>query len=323
MNRGVPCWNGTPQIESLGQDSSILVFCAGYRCFESATILIVAAIFIVANIYGGGMLLAMHHKAEELLYSLLWTCDMFARPTFRNVTDSFEGWAYRNGLLREMQRLEKQHWVEQQVTPAGDRLHRLTEAGRLHALGGREPMACWNRPWDRRWRLVLFDVPENRSTMRDRLRRLLQARGFGYLQHSVWITPHPVMEERALLAGCPADVGALILMEAYPCAGETEQAIVAGAWDFAAINRLYAIHRQILEARPIGRLTTEIAASFQRWLEQERVTWLEALQCDPLLPEVLLPADYGGRKAWQRRLEVMAAAAEQMRGFHGVERARQ
>jgi hypothetical protein len=32
----------------------------------------------------------MRAKSEELLYLLLWACDMVRRPTFRNLTDSFE-----------------------------------------------------------------------------------------------------------------------------------------------------------------------------------------------------------------------------------------
>ena len=31
---------------------------------------------------------------------------MLVRPTFRNLTDSYESWAYRNGLLRQVSMLE-------------------------------------------------------------------------------------------------------------------------------------------------------------------------------------------------------------------------
>ena len=54
----------------------------------------------------------MDTKTEELLCMLLWACETFSRPTFRNLTESFEGWAYRNGFLRQLQRLEKQQWIE-------------------------------------------------------------------------------------------------------------------------------------------------------------------------------------------------------------------
>ena len=70
----------------------------------------------------------MNPKTEEFLYLLMWTCDCLFHPTFRNMTDSFEGWAYRNGLHRQLDRLEKQQFLEQQKGKSGNRLHRLTDA---------------------------------------------------------------------------------------------------------------------------------------------------------------------------------------------------
>jgi phenylacetic acid degradation operon negative regulatory protein len=258
----------------------------------------------------------MDAKTEELLWTLLWTCEMITRPTFRNLTESFEGWAYRNGFLRQLQRLERQQLIERQPTFSCDRLHRLTEAGRLRALGGRDPEVHWRRRWDGRWRLVVFDVPEGRRGLRDKFRKQLHYRGFGYLQHSVWITPDPVNEERKLLSDGPADVGSLILLEARPCAGETDEEIVAGAWDFAEVNRRYAAHQRVLAGRPLSRLESKATAeSFSLWLRKEKVAWSHAIELDPLLPERLLPAHYAGREAWRLRTEAMTEAGKQMKMF--------
>jgi phenylacetic acid degradation operon negative regulatory protein len=258
----------------------------------------------------------MKPKTQELLYLALWTYDTLSRPTFRNLTESFEGWAYRNGLLRQLHRLERRQWLESQTGPAGCRLHRLTDAGRLQAMGGRDPEACWRRSWDGRWRVVLFDVPETRSSTRNKLRRYLRSRGFGYLQNSAWITPDPVDRERAILADGPVDVESLILLEARPCTGESDADIVAGAWDFDEINQGYNRYREILLRRPHRRLDTEAAANgLHRWLGEERVAWLEMMDRDPLLPQALLPAAYAGRRVWRLRREIMAEVGEQMRRF--------
>src|SRR5512145_2318709 len=40
--------------------------------------------------------------------------------------------------------------------------------------------------WDQKWRLIIFDVPENNRAVRDRLRRYLSSQGLGILQASVW-----------------------------------------------------------------------------------------------------------------------------------------
>ena len=49
----------------------------------------------------------MQPKTEEFLNLLLWSADLLARPTFRNLTDSYESWAYRNGLMRQVATLER------------------------------------------------------------------------------------------------------------------------------------------------------------------------------------------------------------------------
>jgi len=258
----------------------------------------------------------MKPKTVELLYLLLWACDTAARPTFRNLTDSFEAWAYRSGLHRQLAVLEQQQLLEARQDSSGSRLHRLTEAGRLIALGSRDPVARWKRRWDGKWRMVLFDVPQSRASDRVRLRRSLADRGFGYLQDSVWITPDVLTGDREVLATGPVDVESLLLLEARPCAGESNADIVAGAWDFDAINRRYERHAQVLERLPRQAITGEPAArQLHRWFRDERLAWTEAMQLDPLLPEGLHPADYPGVKAWTRRLEIMAEAGRRMRAF--------
>lgn len=44
--------------------------------------------------------------------------------------------------------------------------------------------------WDRKWRLVLFDVPEIQKKYRDFLRKLMRKNGFRMWQLSVWASPY-------------------------------------------------------------------------------------------------------------------------------------
>jgi phenylacetic acid degradation operon negative regulatory protein len=259
----------------------------------------------------------MKYETEEFLNVLLWSAEVLTRPTFRNLTDSYESWAYRNGLLRRLTRLEKHQLLERDSTKPDDRVYRLTAQGRLHALGGRDPLSCWTRAWDGRWRLVLFDVPVVRNSERKWLRRYLGGRGFGCLQGSVWITPDDLERERQLLVGGRINVESLLLLEARPCAGESDEEIVAGAWDFEQINRRYARLMKVLDERPVANLQTEAAArALMRWAATEREAWLDAVTTDPLLPERILPSEYLGRSAWRRRVEVLREAARQLRTFN-------
>ena len=258
----------------------------------------------------------MHPKTEEFLYLLLWSTSVLLRPTFHNVVESFEYWSYGRGLFRQIAALQERKLVELASKTSGGRLCRLTRQGRLHALGGRDPQTQWSRQWDGRWRLVLFDVPVELNVQRERLRRFLRDRGFGCLQGSVWITPDPVQREQELLADGKVDVEALLLLEARPCAGETDSEIVHGAWDFRRINERYERYLKILDQCPTEPLRDSTAArGLRQWATEERETWLEAVTLDPLLPESLLPQDYLGRRAWRHRVKVLRQAGQLSNSF--------
>ena len=48
--------------------------------------------------------------------------------------------------------------------------------------------------WDNKWRMVIFDIPENKRKSRDLLRFHLKKFGFTHVQASVWIYPYPCKE---------------------------------------------------------------------------------------------------------------------------------
>lgn len=46
------------------------------------------------------------------------------------------------------------------------------------------------KKWDKKWRIVIFDIKEERKSSRDKLRRTLIQIGFKKLQNSVWVYPY-------------------------------------------------------------------------------------------------------------------------------------
>ena len=48
--------------------------------------------------------------------------------------------------------------------------------------------------WDGRWRIVIFDIPEEYVALRNRVRSILKRAGFAQLQLSVWIFPYECHE---------------------------------------------------------------------------------------------------------------------------------
>ena len=79
---------------------------------------------------------------------------------------------------------------------------RLTENGkRALALMERvsKDESQKRKHWDERWRLVIFDVPEYRKIVRNRLRLAVQEFGFLRVQDSVWVYPYDCEELIVLL----------------------------------------------------------------------------------------------------------------------------
>lgn len=237
----------------------------------------------------------------------MWASGIFALPTYRQFEESFDDWLRREGLERRFVELRKKGMLEKPAADASAvrRIHRLTENGRIAVQGGRDPEACWKRPWDGRWRVVLFDVPASKTALRYQLWRFLRLHHFGYLQNSVWITPDPVDAMRERIGTEKARVGALTLLEARPCGGETDADIVAEAWDFPAINRLYRQHLLVLGQMP--KIKSGLTA-WRQWVGRERKAWQQALKADPLLPDALLPAGYLGKQAWGKRRRLLGTA---------------
>lgn len=55
------------------------------------------------------------------------------------------------------------------------------------------------RRWDKRWRMIIFDIPEQYKNIRVQLRRTIKGSGFFRLQDSVWVFPYDCEDFIALL----------------------------------------------------------------------------------------------------------------------------
>jgi len=69
---------------------------------------------------------------------------------------------------------------------------RLTAKGELLLMQLKLRAAVMRKPrrWDKKWRVLTFDISERRRATRDALRRTLYSIGFRQLQQSVWIYPY-------------------------------------------------------------------------------------------------------------------------------------
>ncbi len=72
----------------------------------------------------------------------------------------------------------------------------LSDLGRQRALTYKlETMVLKKKRWDYKWRLVIFDIPNNKRRLRETLRFYLRQLDFYKLQKSVYITPYKCERE--------------------------------------------------------------------------------------------------------------------------------
>ncbi|MCR4334196.1 MAG: hypothetical protein NUV47_00465 [Patescibacteria group bacterium] len=89
-------------------------------------------------------------------------------------------------LLRSRSRLIKQGFLKYE-----NDFITLTDKGKekLYHLQTKDSIVV-PKKWDKKWRIVIFDIKEYRRVLRDKLRLTLISIGFKCLQRSVWVFPY-------------------------------------------------------------------------------------------------------------------------------------
>ncbi len=103
----------------------------------------------------------------------------------------------RSSLNRAIRSLYKSKLVETKNNKDGTMTLVLSKNGRLIALSyNLETMRLKKPPrWDKKWRVVMFDVPERLKKVRESLRYHFRNLGFRKLQKSVFVHPFPCFDE--------------------------------------------------------------------------------------------------------------------------------
>jgi DNA-binding transcriptional regulator PaaX len=156
-------------------------------------------------------------------------------------------------------------------------------------------------PWDGRWRVVIYTVPETDRSARERVRRTLTRHGFGPLAPATWVSPHKVAldDVRTELAGEPIARLDLLTAQVTAETGGSDSELAARCWDLQAVAAAYrreiAALRAVL-ADPPGDGETAMVVHLRALADVRRVG-----AGDPMLPDALRPPGWPGgelREAW-------------------------
>ena len=118
------------------------------------------------------------------------------------VSKSNRGLYNRRGYIKStISKLSDRGLIEFKKNNNGKTYAKLTAKGQHELLKYRLEELIINKPlrWDKKWRVVMFDIKEFKRHERDQLRVELCGLGFVRLQNSVWVYPYECDEFITLL----------------------------------------------------------------------------------------------------------------------------
>jgi phenylacetic acid degradation operon negative regulatory protein len=203
-----------------------------------------------------------------------------------------------------LSRLKKQGWFETR-REGRETVYTLTGEMMQVLVEGRERI--FNRsdaPWDGRWTMAIYQVPESSRSARESLRKSLAWLGFGQLTSSVWLAAGDLMKEARIL-GKKHPEAIVDVMWSGTGSTPADQELAQRCWDLEQLASDYRIFVQKYES--LDRCVDGVAPDGLQAMilrtqligDARRFTFR-----DPRLPLELQPQGWPGREAYElfRRL---------------------
>jgi phenylacetic acid degradation operon negative regulatory protein len=200
----------------------------------------------------------------------------------------------KNNYSSLVRRLLKEDSIER-VVDSGRVYYRLKGEGKKELLKQFPALRLASKPWDGFWRLIIFDIPETRRVLRDRLRRKLNELGFGMIQHSVYISPHDLGEDLKNFFQKHGLWGDVLILEAKQKYLGNPRDVAAKIWHLDKINLKYQKIIDQLNSQFGIKKKSQREVFFKKIHEK----YLQILNQDPFLPKELLPKNWQGERVRQ------------------------
>lgn len=170
---------------------------------------------------------------------------------------------------------------------------RLTNQGREKVKRDFPLLSLQQRRWDKKWRVVIFDIKETKRSTRDALRLKLRELGFGMLQRSSWITPYDIsLDFREFIKAHGLEERVYILEVSQLLAGD-ERELVEKIWKLEDLDYRYEELYRKLQSPELKELTkTHERYKLLNKFEALQREFLQTSLQDPFLPKELLPEDW-------------------------------
>jgi len=144
--------------------------------------------------------------------------------------------------------------------------------------------------WDKKLRIISYEIPESKRELRDRLRREMQGWGLGPWHRSFWLTPHPVMDTLHALVDGKQEAQYMQAFEADHVFGD-RVTLIEKVWGKSALDKKY---RELFKKwHSILSGDGEKIVKFTNVLKE----YISLLREDPGLPKELIGEGWIGFEA--------------------------
>ncbi len=173
---------------------------------------------------------------------------------------------------------------------SGTTLYRLSDEG-LKFLDNYLDLLHNQKKTTNKWLIVLFSIPENNRSTRDKFRRFLQKNGFGNIFGAAWISPlKPGLAEKVYSQTNLFGISDKVIITDGGANPNDNRKIVNMAWSLDKISKEYNsfITRGSTKLSKLKGSSTETSYEAKK-LIFELATIIEK---DPYLPDSLLPKEW-------------------------------
>lgn len=210
----------------------------------------------------------------------------------------------KSAIYSQLSKLLKVGDIEK-ITKNGQVCLRLTSQGNQKLKQDIPLLALSEKPWDKKWRLVAFDIPEKQRTTRETLRNKLLSLGFGQWQRSVYISPYDFSQEINQFLKHQKLFNFAVCLEAKRLSKGDDRSIAQKAWGLDKLAKEF--EKFIDQCQELEEKIRQ--KSFKKkYLTKITEQFLELLEQDPCLPKELLPPYWPAQKAksqFRRLLDIL------------------
>lgn len=173
----------------------------------------------------------------------------------------------------------------EKIIKKGEPYLRITGLGKRALVRDFPILQMKKQKWDKKWRIVYYDVAEKERGVRIALQRKLKELGFGMIQESVYISPFDVIaniREFVINQGLKEFV---FVGEVNHLLAGNEKRLAEKVWDLERLSEQYEELEMKIHAK--DQNISAIISQYE-----------EIMKTDPCLPEELLPTNWIGDKVY-------------------------